>query len=230
MSGSATWTPLAVTGVGGHFTAPLVPAEGPVSLRLHIGTARWGTLEMDVEPAFVAHLSPGADAPVLEATADAAGVHVDWRASSTDEPLVVERTEADGAWAEVGEVTPAGGVARFNDANVVPGHRYGYRLAGATAVAWVAIPTTVPRLALAIAPNPARGDVMLALGVDRSAPIDLALLDLQGRVLASRRLETPTPGIHVVNLLRGGRVAPGLYFVRLTRGADVITRRMTLLQ
>jgi hypothetical protein len=232
-AGAAQWTPLPVAiadPAGSRFRAAVVPVDGPVALRLRIGTAKWGTLEMDVEPAFVGHRSPVAEAPVLEASADDAGVHVTWRVvQPLDAPLVVERTEAGGEWLEVGEVTPAGGVARYEDAAVTPGHRYGYRLAGAAAVAWVQVPVSVPRLALAIAPNPARGDVTVALGVDHSAPIELVLLDLQGRVVSAQRLAAPTPGVHVVHLLPSARTAPGLYFVRLTRGSDVITRRVTVL-
>jgi hypothetical protein len=33
-----------------------------------------------------------------------------------------------------------------------------------------------------------------------------------------------------VSVVKSGRVRPGLYFVRLERGSDVITRRVTLLQ
>src|SRR5262249_40859884 len=73
-------TPLAVHGDGpARSRAPLVPVGGPVSLRLRLGTSKWGTLEMDVEPAFVGRRSPGVDAPVLQASADAASVRVDWR-------------------------------------------------------------------------------------------------------------------------------------------------------
>jgi len=231
--GAPEWTPLHVLATDpsrARFRASLEAVEGPVSLRLKVGTAKWGTLEMDVEPAFVGRRSPAADAPVLEASADGAGARVSWRMPATDAPLVVERSEDGGDWLEWGEVTPANGVAYFVDARVVPGKRYGYRLAGAAAVAWVQVPVGVPQLALALAPNPARGDVVVALGVDRTAPIALRLLDLQGRVMSSRRLDAPTPGVHVVSLVTSGRVPPGLYFVRLERGSDVITRRVTLLQ
>jgi hypothetical protein len=185
---------------------------------------------MDVEPAFIAHRSPVADAPVLHAVADGSGVRVDWRVPALDGALVVERSEPGGPWLEWGEVTPANGVARFEDTGVTPGKRYGYRLAGGEAAAWVQIPVGAPRLALAIAPNPARGDLVLALGVDRSAPIELSLLDLQGRIVTSRRLDAPPPGVNVVSLFTAGRVAPGLYFVRLVRERDVITKRVTLLE
>ena len=227
---SPAWTPLAVTADGARFSAPLAAVDGPVSLRLRVGTVKWGTLEMDVEPAFVGHRSPGADAPVLEASADGLRVQVTWRVPASDGPLVVERAEPGGAWAEWGEVTPVNGVARFEDPGVVPGRRYGYRLAGAEAVAWVQVPVGVPRLSLAIAPNPARGDLLLALGVDRTERLTLTLLDVQGRALRSQVLDGLAPGAHLVNLTPSEHLRPGLYFVRLERGADLITRRVTLLE
>jgi len=226
----APWIALAVSGADGRFTAPLAPADGPVSLRLRIGTVKWGMLEMDVEPAFIAHRSPALAAPVLQAIAEASGVRVDWRVPAIDGPLVVERSEPGGPWLEVGEVTPANDVASFEDTGVVPGRRYGYRLAGAEAAAWVQVPVGPPQLALAIAPNPARGDLVLALRVDRSAPLTLSLIDLQGRVVTSRRLENLPPGVQFVSLFTAGRVPPGLYFVRLERERDVITKRVTLLE
>jgi len=227
---AATWSPLAVSEANGRFTAPLVPAEGEVSLRLRIGTLMWGTFEMDVEPAFIAHSSPVVDAPVLQTIANVSGVRVDWRVPAIEGPLVVERSEPDGPWLEWGEVIPLNGVARFEDTGVVPGKRYGYRLAGGHGEAWVQVPVGPPQLALAIAPNPARGDLVLALRVDRTAPITLSLIDLQGRVVTSRRLESPVPGVQYVSLVTSGRVAPGLYFVRLERERDVITKRVTLIE
>src|SRR5262249_28780815 len=217
-----------------RYRAPLVPVEGPVSLRLRLGTSKWGTLEMDVEPAFVGRRSPGVDAPVLQASADAASVRVDWRVDATDEPIVVERAGRGGEFADVGEVqVAADGVAHFADAAVTPGHRYGYRLAGATAEVWVQVPVGLPPLSLAIAPNPAHGAVRVSLGVDRTAPIELALLDVQGRVLHHQVLGAPAPGEHVFDLGSPGSPGgppPGLYFVRLERGGEVITRRVTLLR
>jgi len=185
---------------------------------------------MDVEPAFVGHRSPAADARVLEASADGTSARVSWRVPAVDGSLIAERSEEGGDWVEWGEVTPANGVAQLVDASVVPGKRYGYRLVGAEAAAYVQIPVGPPRLALAIAPNPAHGDVVVALGVDRTSPITLKLIDLQGRVVSARRFEAPLPGVHVVSLVTSGRVPPGLYFVRLERGGDVITRRVSLLQ
>jgi len=167
---------------------------------------------------------------VLQTSADARTARVDWRVPGVDGALVVERSEPGGDWAEWGEANAANGVAHFEDTAVVPGKRYGYRLASASAVAWVQIPIGTPRLSLAIAPNPARGDLLLAIGVDRTAPIRLTLLDVQGRAVRTRVLDGLAPGVHVVSVTPAEHVRPGLYFVRLERGADVITRRVTLLQ
>jgi len=227
---SSAWRPLVVAADGARFSAPLAAVDGPVSLRLHVGTVKWGTLEMDVEPAFIGHRSPATDAPILEAIADGGRVQVTWRVPPVDDPLVVERAEPGSAWVEWGEVTPVNGVARFEDPGVVPGRRYGYRLAGAEAVAWVQVPVGVPRLSLAIAPNPARGDLVLALGIDRTERLTLTLLDVQGRALRSQVLDGLAPGVHLVNVTPSEHLRPGLYFVRLQRGADLITRRVTLLE
>jgi len=228
---SAAWTPLAVHAEGLRYRAPLVPADGPVSLRLRLGTVKYGTLEMDVEPAFIGRRSPGAGAPVLQATADAAGVHVEWRVGGAEGPLVVERAEPGGAFAEVGDAAVADdGVARFADAAVTPGGRYGYRLAGSTAPVWVQVPAGAPGLSLAIASNPARGDVRLALSVDRTAPLELSLVDVQGRVVQRRVVDGLAPGAHVFDLDTSAHTPPGLYFVRLVRGSDVMTRRVILLR
>ena len=231
--GSLRWSPLTVIATDSKqssFRAALPPVEGPVSLRLEVGTAKWGTLQMDVEPAFVGKRSPAADASVMEASATAASVQVSWRVPAIDGSLVVQRTEAGVDWADLGDVTPVNGIARFEDPAIVPGARYGYRLAGSTAAAWVQVPAGAPRLSLAIAPNPARGDLLLALGVDRTAPITITLLDVQGRAVRRRVLDGLAPGVHVVNLTPSEHVRPGLYFVRLERGSDEITRRVTLLQ
>ena len=224
------WTALAVHQDGLRFRAALAPMAGQVSLRLRLSTLDLGILQMDVEPAFVARPSPAIGARVLQTSADARTARVDWRVPGVDGALVVERSEPGGDWAEWGEANAANGVAHFEDTAVVPGKRYGYRLASASAVAWVQIPIGTPRLSLAIAPNPARGDLLLAIGVDRTAPIRLTLLDVQGRAVRTRVLDGLAPGVHVVSVTPAEHVRPGLYFVRLERGADVITRRVTLLQ
>src|SRR5262249_36519240 len=153
---------------GNRFRADLVPCSGPVSLRLTLSSVGTGTYEMRVEPAFIARPSPAVDAPVLAVSANAARASVDWRLPADAGSLVVQRTEPGADWLDLAEVTAGtDGVAHFEDGTVVPGKRYGYRLSGDQAVAWVQVPVGAPALSLAIAPNPAHGDVLIALGVER---------------------------------------------------------------
>ena len=89
-----------------------------------------------------------------------------------------------------------------------------------------------PALALLGAwPNPARSDLSVSLslpsGDTRGA---LALLDLSGRRLAYRDLAGMGAGRHQVTLLERRSVAPGVYLVRLTRGNDVRSLKVAVLQ
>jgi hypothetical protein len=197
-SSADAWTPLEVRGQAGRFRATLVPADGPVSLKLVLSSPS-GALEMEVAPAFIAHRSPAVDAPVLSASASQGSARVEWRLPADAGALRVERSEPGGDWLDWGEVTAgADGVARYEDTAVVPGRRYGYRLAGDTAVAWVQVPVGAPTLSLAIAPNPAHDDLVISLGVDRVSQIRLTLLDVQGRAISTRVLDGLTPGVHRV--------------------------------
>jgi hypothetical protein len=84
-------------------------------------------------------------------------------------------------------------------------------------------------LAFALEPpaSPTRGG---RLGVRFTLPVadraDLELLDVSGRRVASR--EVMGAGRHEVALGEGQRAAAGIYFVRLTQGARVATRRVVV--
>jgi hypothetical protein len=100
--------------------------------------------------------------------------------------------------------------------------------------------TGLPR-ALALAapwPNPSRdGSVMLAYdlpgGDGAGRPVVLALYDLVGRRVRTLVQGAQAPGSYRVALdgrdERGTRLAPGLYFVRLSRGASQQARRLVVM-
>jgi hypothetical protein len=84
-----------------------------------------------------------------------------------------------------------------------------------------------PALALAGArPNPARGDrLTVEFTLGEGAPATLDLLDLRGRLVRHIAWAAPTAGRQAIDLARGARVAPGVYFVRLAQaGAIRVTR------
>jgi hypothetical protein len=82
-------------------------------------------------------------------------------------------------------------------------------------------------------PNPAIADVTLAFRLAQPGPTRLAVYDLRGRLVQGWESSTIAAGEHSQrwSLLDrdGRRVAPGLYFVRLTAGAVIQTRMFVYL-
>jgi hypothetical protein len=231
-AGEAAWTPLAVTREGRQYRASLAACEGDVSLRLRIDTpgSVAPPLEMEVAPAFRAFKSPAAHAQLVQALADAHGAEIDWRVGAPGATLIVERSEPGQSWSERGDVSvDADGVARFHDTAVVAGRTYGYRLSASTSEVWLHVPAAAAPLALSVSPDPSPRDILASLTVDRVAPLSLTLYDIQGRVVSSQRYDALAPGQHVLNLTAAVKVRPGLYFVRLVRGSESLTRRITII-
>jgi len=61
------------------------------------------------------------------------------------------------------------------------------------------------------------------------SPALLDVIDVMGRRVASRSVGSLGAGRHVVDFGAGLRLAPGMYFVRLTQGASARTTRVTVL-
>jgi len=69
-------------------------------------------------------------------------------------------------------------------------------------------------------PNPASATRMtIAFELPSDAPARLEVVDVGGRRVLSRDVGGMGAGLHAVDLAKGGRIAPGVYWVRLTQGA-----------
>jgi len=93
-------------------------------------------------------------------------------------------------------------------------------------------PVTPPRvLALRGAtPNPASASRMtIAFELPSDAPASLELVDVGGRRVMSRDVGAMGVGRHAVDLANGGRIAPGVYMVRLTQGSSTRISRVAVL-
>lgn len=78
-------------------------------------------------------------------------------------------------------------------------------------------------------PNPSRrGTMRVSFALPSEAPATLELLDVTGRRVLAREVGSRGPGAHVVSL-DAARVAPGLYFVRLTQGTATRTARVAVI-
>jgi hypothetical protein len=106
--------------------------------------------------------------------------------------------------------------------------------AGTYAIAQTVFPTDVSAEALAFAlegvrPNPApAGRVVVTFTLPGDAAARLEMVDVSGRRVAAREVGTLGAGRHVITM--GGGIAPGLYFIRLTQGANTRVARVGVLE
>ena len=119
----------------------------------------------------------------------------------------------------------------FHDDAVEPGRRYGYRLdLGSDAGSirpdetWVDV---VAGLSIRRAgPNPAGGAIRLDLVLASHEPATVDLIDITGRLLATRRMAEPSPGRFTLVLEDTADLPAGLYLARLAQGPSVAVVRI----
>ncbi len=162
-------------------------------------------------------------ASLVSASVEAGVARIVWSIDASPSAEAVVLRSEGGAWVERGRFHAEGdGRVRFEDAQVSPGARYGYRLALAQGGAWVVVSETwldVPAeatLALAGAsPNPVVGDLTVAFSLAGNSPASLTGYDVTGRRVAEREVGALGPGRHRVRLAATGELPAGLYFIRL---------------
>jgi len=245
-----------------HWTGGGIPGDGwtvdgrevsDPSLLSHLGGiapapggsayVAWSALVNPLYPgyyhAWLERVDPEAPVPALVSLVSAAAldgrVRVEWSLGGGSAGATVYRSVAGASWTRVATLAPDGtGRIAYEDAAVVPGTRYGYRLGitegGAETFAgeaWV----EVPRLALALEgarPNPSPGGgLAAAFTLADGSPARLEALDLAGRRVAMAEVGALGAGRHVVTLARA--VPPGIYLLRLTQAGREIDRRAAVL-
>ena len=71
---------------------------------------------------------------------------------------------------------------------------------------------------------------MVQFALPTAALARLELLDVSGRRVAEREVGSLGAGRHALDLVGGRSLAPGLYLVRLTQGANTRTARVAELR
>lgn len=167
------------------------------------------------------------DALMSLASADATPEHVSLRWYTGDRGLVsatVERSEGAGEWQALARIAPdGGGNLTYEDRDVIPGRRYGYRLMvelnGAEmplGEAWVRVPTGAAFALHSVQPNPSDGELRVSFALPDNGPAVLEVLDLAGRRVAAREVGALGAGTHVVRFTReASGLRPGVYAIRL---------------
>lgn len=182
------------------------------------------------------------DALLSLASADATpgGARLRWYTSERSiTGADLERNMDETGWAPLARVTPDGtGTLAYDDRDVTPGHRYGYRLlvqfGGATTPmgeAWVTIPATATFALRGVQPNPSEGELTVALSLPDAAPARLEVFDVSGRRVASRDVGTLGAGMHLVRFARpDALLRPGVYAVRLVRADRTLSARAVVVR
>ena len=128
------------------------------------------------------------------------------------------------------DVGPSGGYYKVSAVDV-NNNESGYALIGPDATVGVGEGGPIAFALHGVRPNPARGNglhVAFALPTGGAARIEL--LDVSGRQVRSRDVGAMGTGRHTVNLSAGRSVAPGIYWVRLTQGANQKTARVAVIE
>jgi hypothetical protein len=161
---------------------------------------------------------------LVESQAEPGRVRLVWSTGGpTGEEAVVQRRTVGGGWAERARVASDGaGRITYEDAGVVAGTRYAYRLILArstgevtSAETWISVPAAWKLAMAPPAPNPSDGRFTVAFTLAQPGAARLELLDLRGRQMAARELGGLPAGPHRAALDAGRDLSPGIYWLRL---------------
>ena len=175
-------------------------------------------------------------ASVVRASSGPDGVDLEWAISDATR-ATLHRSADDSGWREIARLTADGlGRVRYRDADVRPGHRYGYRLGLADGIeealageVWVETPASPVLRIWSLSGNPSEGRIALGVELPDEASASIDLLDVGGRLIESRELGALGPGEHSLTLGRAG-LAPGVYFVRIRRAAEERSLRVVVVR
>jgi hypothetical protein len=128
------------------------------------------------------------------------------------------------------DVGPSGGYYKVSAVDV-NNNASDYALIGPDATVGVGEGGPVAFALHGVRPNPARGNGLnVAFALPSGGAARIELLDVSGRQVRSRDVGAMGTGRHTVNLSDGRSVAPGIYWVRLTQGANQKTARVAVIE
>ncbi len=166
-------------------------------------------------------------------------VRLVWFAATGDlDDATVYRRSAERDWAVCGQVGADGtGYLTFDDRDVEPGKRYGYRLGLQGAAGerlagevWITVPDQAGLSLAGLIPNPGGTELVVSctLGSSQSATLDL--LDVAGRRVLSHEFQSPRRGSHIVNLGTRAGITSGTYVLRLVQGDNAVVRKAVIVR
>ena len=211
--GGASWAPVN-DGFPGNILVTELATDGTT---LYAGTFKHGVWRRPLSTTPV--LASLVSAEVFEGR-----VRVSWSVTSSRR-VQIERRTPSSPWAQVASLAPDGlGYVRFEDIDIEPGSRYGYRLVldGGVGVGetWIDVPANGALSLAPAGPNPTSGVPAIAFTIPAAGRIEVELFDLSGRRVGPTFTAEFAAGRHVLPLAALGRLASGVYGVRLGFGAE----------
>ena len=172
---------------------------------------------------------------VVSALAADGIVRITWQVTGSLE-AAVERTTGDDLWQLTARLVSDGdGRMSYEDRDVEPGHRYGYRLVlsdEGTEIregeVWVEVPLSTQFTLRGAVPNPAIAGLQVEFTLPAAGPVRLALYDVGGRLVLERARNLEA-GSQVMDL-GDANLATGMYLVRLTHGGRSLTSRACVMK
>jgi subtilisin family serine protease len=235
------WEPLVVEGPGYVYSARLPShLDGIVAMRLEGTDPSGNSLVLHWDRAFVAQAAPASVLIALLSAAVVDGVvRLSWQLSPPGpESVTIQRREASGAWLAIGTApASASGVIDYADSTAQAGHAYGYRVflpnAGDPIHGGEVAITVSDRPVLALSgprPNPVTAQPFtIELSLASAGHARLSVHDVAGREVLNHDLGTPGAGRRSIRIGEGVTLRPGLYFVKLEQGGQIVTRRVCIL-
>lgn len=194
----------------------------------------------DAAVAIHMNVSPGAAPRRIAAVVERAEVvdgvvYVEWSVPGV--PAVrVERSAHGNHWSDAGpaRLLPSGRLA-FEDANVEAVNRYGYRLASASPGVVIedseASVKLLPQEAIRVhaAGRPGPGGLALEVEAETRGAATVEVFDVGGRRVALRRGVMLVQGVQRVETQAHRTLQQGVYWVRVSRGAEQVVGRIVVL-
>ncbi|HEY6193594.1 MAG TPA: T9SS type A sorting domain-containing protein [Candidatus Eisenbacteria bacterium] len=239
-----TWTQLVPAGTTPVGRADNAAVYDPIHDRM-IFYGGWDGNNMLSDTQFLNWGSSTAEAalaPTGGATPNSA--HVDWSVSATTGTHAgIYRRAPGGDWSALGEGEVVAGHLVYDDATVQEGNGYSYEAVVASqrgetfgGETFVQVPTTTAvnpgqNLEFALrgaSPNPAFDRMSVSFVLASDAPATLELVDVSGRRVLERAVESLGTGEHRVDFALAGRVPAGLYFLRLRQAGRTAATRVAV--
>jgi hypothetical protein len=191
--------------------------------------------------------STAVESSLIESRTEVGANHLVWYVpGSTGTPVTIERRTASSDWSGVAEtMLPSGGRIVFDDTDVIPGERYGYRLTLWTAAGkdhtdetWLQAasaaetPTTL-RL-LPGRPNPSSTTFRIRHYIPKRGSFRLSVIDVHGRTIRTLSNREFAPGWSESTWdgrdQEGRDAASGTYFLRIEGKNSTETQKVVLMR